>query len=378
VAGAGDEAGSARGAPLRQRAFWVLVLAALIAWLAPLLGLAASGRDMAPYLVFPPRTEPAAHAPASWLWFGLLSLFILVAVALLVLATARAQPQASIARAQGPFPLWGWLGLVAMAAGWFAAWSELTPAEWRRHAFTPLWLGYVLAMNALVYRRTGHSLLTDRPRWFAALFPASAAFWWLFEHLNQFVRNWHYTGIQASGDWDYFLQGTLPFSTVLPAVASTWMWLRQSPRLEALRLPAVHAHPALAWAAVGAGALGLAATGPWPEASFPMVWLGPLLLLVGLQQLACGETLLAPLASGDWRALLQPALAALACGLLWEFWNYWSLAKWQYSIPHVQRLHLFEMPLLGYAGYLPFGVTCALAMDTLARLVERRPLYSGT
>lgn len=47
----------------------------------------------------------------------------------------------------------------------------------------------------------------------AALFPASAVMWWLFEYLNQFVRNWYYAGVVASGDWDYFLQATLPFST---------------------------------------------------------------------------------------------------------------------------------------------------------------------
>jgi hypothetical protein len=355
----------------------VLLLAALIAWVAPLLGLAASGNPIAPYLAFPPRTVAAAHAAPSWLGFGLLSLPAVAALALMVFALAGARPHTSLVSARRPFPPWGWIGLAALAAGWFAAWSEHTPAEWRRHAFTPLWLGYVLAMNALVYRRAGHSLLTHRPGWFATLFPASAAFWWLFEYLNQFVRNWHYTGIQASGDWDYFLQGTLPFSTVLPAIASTWMWLRQFPRLEALRLPAVQAPPAAAWLALAAGALGLAAIGPWPEAFFPMLWVGPLLLLCGLQHLLTGTSLLAPLARGDWRAFLQPALAALACGLAWEFWNYWSLAKWQYGIPHVQRLHVFEMPLLGYAGYLPFGVTCALVMDVLARAVERRPLYSS-
>jgi hypothetical protein len=335
------------------------------------------GKAIAPYLAFPPRTEAVAQAPPSPLWLGLLSLPALGAAALIVVAVARAQPDARPAGARHPFPLWGWLGALAMAAGWLASWSELTPAEWRRHAFTPLWAGYVLAMNGLVYRRSGYSLLTHRPRWFATLFPASAAFWWLFEHLNQFVRNWHYTGIQASGDWDYFLQGTLPFSTVLPAVASTWMWLRQFPRLEALRLPAVHAGPGLAWAALAAGALGLAAIGPWPDAAFPMLWLGPLLLLLSLQQLVSGENLLAPLAHGDWRPLLQPALAALACGVLWELWNYWSLAKWHYSIPHVQRFHLFEMPLLGYAGYLPFGVTCAAVMDLLAPFNGPRKEQSG-
>ena len=30
-----------------------------------------------------------------------------------------------------------------------------------------------------------------------------------------------------------------------------------------------------------------------------------------------------------------------------------------YAIPYVDALHVFEMPLLGYAGYLPFGVLCA-------------------
>jgi hypothetical protein len=34
------------------------------------------------------------------------------------------------------------------------------------------------------------------------------------------------------------------------------------------------------------------------------------------------------------------------------------------------------MPLLGYAGYLPFGVLCAVAMDILARVVAERRLYA--
>lgn len=64
--------------------------------------------------------------------------------------------------------------------------------------------------------------------------------------------------------------------------------------------------------------------------------------------------------------MLQPALAALVCGFLWELWNYGSLAKWHYSIPFVQRFPLFEMPLLGYSGYLPFGIECALIMQLVA------------
>jgi hypothetical protein len=62
---------------------------------------------------------------------------------------------------------------------------------------------------------------------------------------------------------------------------------------------------------------------------------------------------------------VSAVLAALVCGGLWEMWNYFSLAQWKYSIPFVQRFEVFEMPALGYAGYLPFGLECAAAENLL-------------
>jgi hypothetical protein len=203
----------------------------------------------------------------------------------------------------------------------------------------------------------------------------SAVFWWLYEYLNQVADNWYYRGVDAAGDWDYFFQATLPFSSVLPAVASTWAWLRTFPRIDAMSLPVVRGHPSIAWAALVAGTLALLGIGVWPDALFAMLWLAPLLVAVGWQHLTMGETLFSALARGDWRPVLQPALAALVCGLFWEMWNYGSLAKWHYSIPYAERFHVFEMPLLGYAGYLPFGVHCAVLMDLVARMVERRPVW---
>ena len=44
-------------------------------------------------------------------------------------------------------------------------------------------------------------------------------------------------------------------------------------------------------------------------------------------------------------------------------WNFYSLARWEYAVPFVQRFKVFEMPLLGYAGYLPFGVECLAVAD---------------
>jgi hypothetical protein len=85
------------------------------------------------------------------------------------------------------------------------------------------------------------------------------------------------------------------------------------------------------------------------------------MIILSMQRLSGRPTLLRALTVGDWRPVVVPALAALICGFFWEMWNHFSLARWTYSIPYVQRFHLFEMPILGYGGYLPFGLECLLA-----------------
>lgn len=352
-----------------MRAAPALLAAVLLVWGAPLIGLALAGEPLGPFLEFPPRTKLVQQAPFSWAAFAVFSLPALAAAALYLFAFIHAKPR-PLSPAQR-FPRWGWLGLALVAIGWVIAWSDIAPPEWRRETFTPLWVGYVVTLNALAYRRTARSPLTHQTRGFLLLFPASAVFWWLFEHLNQFVGNWYYTGVVDSGDWDYFLQGTLPFSTVLPALMSTWAWLASFPRLDGMSLPAVRGHAALSWASLTVGVLALAGIGLWPDELFAMLWLAPLLVLAGLQKLLVGESLFDPLARGDWRPVLLPALAALVCGFFWELWNWGGAAQWHYSVPYVQRFHVFEMPLLGFAGYLPFGVTCALAADLVARAMGR-------
>lgn len=304
----------------------------------------------------------------------MLSLPLVAAAVLYALALlhSRFAGQEKIRKAM---PWWGWLGAALVGVGWALAWSESIAPQWRRHTFTPLWVGYVLVMNALAYRRSGRALLTERTGFLLALFPVSALFWWLFEHLNRFVGNWYYTGTAAEGGLDYFLQATLPFCSVLPAVASTWAWLATFPRFAAMgealpfRINAVHNRWGLL--ALMAGAMGLAALGVWPNGLFSLLWLAPLAVFLGLQKLLVGETLLAPLARGDWRPVLQPAAAALVCGFFWELWNWGSLAQWHYAVPYVQRFYLFEMPLLGYSGYLPFGIECAVIIDLVRRTSGR-------
>jgi len=119
---------------------------------------------------------------------------------------------------------------------------------------------------------------------------------------------------------------------------------------------------------VVAAGIGLLVLGIYPEYLFPLLWILPLLILVSLQALMKEAHVFSSLGHGDWRSVISSALAALVCGFFWELWNYYSLAKWVYHIPFVQHLQLFEMPLLGYAGYLPFGLQCGVVAEmVLAR-----------
>jgi len=58
----------------------------------------------------------------------------------------------------------------------------------------------------------------------------------------------------------------------------------------------------------------------------------------------------------DWRPVWALWLASLICGFFWEMWNYYSYPKWFYQVPFVDSWYVFEMPLLGYLGYLPFSL----------------------
>ncbi|MDI6631905.1 MAG: hypothetical protein QME13_05675, partial [Thermoanaerobacteraceae bacterium] len=129
---------------------------------------------------------------------------------------------------------------------------------------------------------------------------------------------------------------------------------------------------AAAWAALLLAAPGLAGIGIWPQYLFPLLWLSPLVIIVSLQVLLGEETIFGGVKYGDWRSVLLPAAAGLFCGFFWEMWNYYSLARWEYAVPFVHRFQIFEMPLLGYAGYLPFGLECAVIADQLARVWRQR------
>lgn len=221
--------------------------------------------------------------------------------------------------------------------------------------FPFVWAGYVLVVDAAALKRRGWSLLLNRRALFFALFPVSSLFWWIFELFNQAVHNWVYVGGEMYTGLGFVGLASLDFSFVLPAVVESAILIGSFLRPPRPR-PARDVPPAVLAASIAAGLLSLALPVLYPRYFFGLIWGCLYFLLDPLNYRARLPSLWRAVWSGDWRTPLSFALGALLCGFFWEFWNYWAMPKWIYTIPYVNFWHVFEMPLLGWIGYLPFGL----------------------
>jgi hypothetical protein len=269
------------------------------------------------------------------------------------------------------FPWWGWLAGILLVIFWALAWYRPSAVNFFTYlSFSALWFCYIILINAATYRRSGHSMLTHDFRFLCLLFLISIPFWWYFEYLNRYVFNWYYLYEESSAPTKYLLFGTMAFGTVLPAVLSTRDFILTFPsfnysfeRMVKLSTP----RPKLfAGALLILSTLCLGSIGIWPQYLFIFLWIAPLFILVSLQALWGQNHVFSPTAKGNYTLILASALAALICGSVWELWNYRSIPQWIYSVPWVNGLKLFEMPMIGYLGYLPFGMECLAVSELLA------------
>ena len=59
--------------------------------------------------------------------------------------------------------------------------------------------------------------------------------------------------------------------------------------------------------------------------------------------------------AGRWGRTLALGAGGLACGFLWEFWNFWAGTKWVYHLPFLggwEGVRYFEMPVFGLIGFV--------------------------
>ena len=258
---------------------------------------------------------------------------------------------------------------------------------------TPIiWTGYVLFVDALVYRRKRRSLLVSNRLELLAIVCISIGSWWLFEfynsprfwQLNAAELWWHYQHLVP----DPFLRCfgyNWAFATIFPALFETAelcaAWRATQERLpERESMPARELSKPLLYALIILGAAG--ALVPFLIINVwlvPLVWVSLALLLDPLNALRGWPSLTGDIARRDWRRLITLALAGIICGVLWEFWNYWAISRWTYTVPYLGNVKIFEMPVLGYLGYPPFAWECwAIYIFCRSLLGGGRPIGAQT
>ena len=223
------------------------------------------------------------------------------------------------------------------------------------------WWTYIVFLSAVNHLRAKNSLLLDNPREFLWIFLFSTPVWLFFELYNFRLNNWEYVGIpiETYVRWPGYI---ISFGTVLPGLFETETLLKNLGIAREVRGRPVQVTRGLVNRLIVAGALMMLMPLWQPAFFFPMVWLGCILLLDPLlyRHDEPHASFLSQFGQGDYAFTLRLLLAAMVCGGLWEFWNFWASAKWVYTIPYLGFLKVFEMPLLGFLGFPPFALECYL------------------
>ncbi len=274
------------------------------------------------------------------------------------------------------------LSLLAIALVWLLLLAGVDPVPTWFYVFA--WYPTLVFLDARTSRRFDDAPIFARPKVIVPLLAWSAVIWLLFEAANFRLRNWYYVFLPAQPveRWAGII---LSFATVVPAVLlaarlfdAAWDGPTTTRRLT---IRPWQLRAAMATGMV-AGVLAIA----FPQLFFPLIW-GAVWLAVDpwLYRRRPEWSLLGDLERGDWSRVTRLLAGGVVVGFLWEFYNYWALGKWIYTVPWLEALKLFEMPPFGFVGFPIFALeawtlyhaVCALGLAEPVDVVSRRADAGG-
>jgi hypothetical protein len=375
----------------------LLVLASII--LIPYIGAYINEHgDLKNYFDFPPTKRPVK---INYHPLVVLFVWIVVAVILLLYFFPRlfgfkvnfiSEP---IIYSIKPFPVWFWIGLLAWGGAIFVLASKMEGPKWLTNwTLVPLFWGFTFILDGLVYFfNDGKSMIKEGPAEIFAMSIVSVSCWFIFEYLNFFINlNWFYPKSTIIGHDEFLLYAMVGASAFIPMSFEWYQLLRRIKILNTvykfgpkLKFPR--------WLNVMIISLCFATmfiTPFYRDNLFYIVWLAPVFIfaiVLGFQSIWTPFTAIKE--KGDWTSLLIFALTFLIQGFLMEWWNWLSVtyvegdnvisynpAYWRYCIPYVQKGLIFEMPYLGYAGYLFFSIHCWIWWIVFANMMGINAKYS--
>jgi hypothetical protein len=285
-------------------------------------------------------------------------------------------------------PKWFWVGLLmwgsAMTCFVFQLERPKLLVNW---ADLPLFWGLTLMLDGWVYvRRGGHSIIGDYPKAIIGIGVSAVLGWLLFEYLNNFVlESWYYPKGDIIPDDEFVIYAVLGSSGLIPPAIEFYALIRTFKGLSVKYTngPKITFPNWALYLALAISLLSLFLAPYFPDILFPALWYSPMILIAVVLTWCKVWTPFTPVQNGDYSYVVLLSLSYFFLGLCLECFNYlsathivgqpnacgdvfkeigvtYNASYWVYSIPYLNRYHLFEMPIFGYLGYFPFGVYCAV------------------
>lgn len=261
------------------------------------------------------------------------------------------------------FPIHGIIGILFLLISEFFLFKKIEPFYTWFYCFA--WWSYILAVDGIIYRLKGNSLIRSRTKEFFLMIPWSIFIWLIFEAANLSLENWYYINLPDS-IVERWIGYAVAYGTVLPALFETFELLETLGLFKRIKIKKTvisqESHPVL----VLFGIVCLIFSVLIPDTFFPLIWVGFVFVLDPINTRFGGRSLLRDLEEGDPRKIVLLLLAGLLCGFLWEFWNFWALSKWVYTVPFFDVRKGFEMPFLGFLGFPPFALQAYVMYNTIS------------
>ncbi|MCX8029476.1 MAG: hypothetical protein N2712_05725 [Brevinematales bacterium] len=272
-------------------------------------------------------------------------------------------------------PIWFYLGIVillllilgiALKVPFFLQWA------------TPIfWTGYILLIDSIIFSFKGKSFVFFKG--FPIVFIISIIVWWFFEWTNIFLSNWHYKGLPDTAI--RYIGYFWAFGTILPGILITYALLLLIFKDVKIEFHSLHFKQYHLVFMIILGILFLLLpTLPLsmnylnrsadPELFLWLRWLGDIkfseymafavwlsffLILDPINYLMSKPSILGYIEKGNYKVIFLLSLAGLMCGFLWEFVNWFAQTRWVYNVPILGHIKIFEMPVLGYLGFITFA-----------------------
>ena len=273
------------------------------------------------------------------------------------------------------FPIHGIIGIILLILSEIFLFKKVDPFYSWFYCFA--WWPYILIIDAVIFRLKGNSLILNRSKEFFLMIPWSVFIWLIFEAANLSLKNWYYINLPHSIVERWFGYA-IAYGTVLPGIFETTELLEALGVLKNSKMKKTIVSSIGHYILILIGTLCLISSVIIPEYCFPLIWVGFTFLLEPIIYRFGGKSLLKDFKEGNPRKIFLLLIAGLICGILWEFWNFWALSKWIYTVPFFEQEKGFEMPFLGFLGFPPFAVQAYVMYNFISLFRSKRGWEEST